>query len=189
MTQTEAVRATLAWVRSFVIELGLCPFAAEAVDDDRLRIRESAAVEAEALLADLDDELARLLRTPVAELETTLLVHPRALRDFDDYCAFLELADALLVERGCEGVVQIASFHPDYCFGDGLPDDPASFTNRSPYPMLHLLREDSVADAIEAYGDIESVPERNVRRLRAMGGDALRERLAAVVAGARGPDD
>jgi hypothetical protein len=173
-----ALQATRAWVESVVIELELCPFARAVFDAGQIRFAQSAAAEPETLLADLDGELARLLRTPVARLDTTLLVHPHALADFEDYNDFLDSADALLHERGCRGVVQIASFHPDYCFAGSEPDDPANWSNRSPHPMLHLLREQSVSDALATVSDPAAIPERNVERLRSIGAEAMVERLA-----------
>jgi hypothetical protein len=173
-----AIEATRAWVETVVVGLGLCPFAGDVLAAGRVRFALSGANDPEALIADLDAELAHLLRTPIAELDTTLLVHPNALLDFADYNAFLDPAEALLRERGCEGVVQLASFHPDYVFADAPRDDPANWTNRSPHPMLHLLREQSVAEAISGYPDIEAVPARNVEKLRRMGSAELRARLA-----------
>ncbi len=166
---TSALQATRAWLESVVIGLELCPFARAVFEAERIRFAESAAAEPETLLADLDGEIARLLRTPVAELDTTLLVHPHVLADFEDYNDFLDSADALLRERGCLGVVQIASFHPDYRFAGSEPDDPANWSNRSPHPMLQLLREQSVSDALETVSDPAAIPERNVERLRSIG--------------------
>ena len=172
------LEATREWVRSVVIGLELCPFAPAVLADGRLRVVLSEATEPRALLADLDRELAHLLRTPVADLDTTLLVHPEALAEFDAYNDFLDVAEALLRERGCEGVVQIASFHPGYRFAGAPLADPANWTNRSPHPMLHLLREQSVTDALSAWsGDPAAIPERNGERLRRLGTDALEQEL------------
>jgi len=182
-----AVEATRAWVEAIVVELELCPFAREVLVADRVRFVESPARVPEALLADLDGELARLLRTPVGELETTLLVHPNVLADFTHYNEFLDPAEALLRERGCEGVIQLATFHPEYVFADAPPDDPANWTNRSPHPMLHLLREQSVTDAIAAFADAPGIPQRNVARLREMGEAEMRSRWAHCRA-ARAPE-
>ena len=175
---SSVVAATRAWVESVVIGLDLCPFAGPVLEQGRVRFVESVADDPEALLEDLDSELARLLRTPVVELETTLLIHPRVLGDFADFNDFLDPAEALLRERGCEGVVQLASFHPDYFFAGSTADDAANWTNRSPHPMLHLLREQSVADAIAAFGDASAIPERNVERLRALPAGEMSRRLA-----------
>jgi len=159
-------------VQSVVVEWALCPFAARVLAEGRVRFALSAAREPASLLRDLDRELARLRGTPVSELDTTMLVHPAVLEDFTAYNDFLGLAEHLLRERGCEGVIQLASFHPDYRFADAPPDDPANWTNRSPYPMLHLLREQSVADALSAYpGDPASIPAANVARMRREGAE------------------
>jgi len=173
-----ALQATRRWVETVVIELELCPFAASVLESGRVRFVESAATAAETLLADLDRELAHLLRMPVAELDTTLLIHPHVFANFEAHNDFLSSAEALLCERGCEGVVQIASFHPEYRFADSAPDDAANWTNRSPHPMLHLLREQSVSDALATVSDPAAIPARNVVRLRAIGAEAMAERRA-----------
>lgn len=175
----DAALATRKWIDSVVIGFELCPFAAAVVEAGQLRIVCSEAHDARSLATDLDDEIALLLRMPVEEVETTLLVHPHALLDFGEYNDFLDAADALLVERGCEGVLQLASFHPDYQFKGEAVDDAANWTNRSPFPMLHLLREASVEVAIANFGDTASIPEHNTARLRALGSDEARARLAA----------
>jgi len=172
------LEATREWIRSVVIGLELCPFARGVVEGGRVRVALSDATEPAALLADLDRELAHLLRTPVVDLDTTLLVHPAALADFDAYNDFLDLGEALLRERGCDGVVQLASFHPDYRFAGVPPGDPANWTNRSPHPMLHLLREQSVTDALSAWGgDPAAISVINGGRLRRLGAEALGREL------------
>ncbi len=169
---TEAV--TRQWIRSFVIDLNLCPFARREFDDDRVRIAVTP-VRAEAeLLEVLNSELDHLAET--ANLETTVVVHPQVLTDFDAYLDFLPLADELLVARGEEGIFQIASFHPDYCFEDSADDDAPNFSNRSPYPMLHLLRESSVERAVANHPDAASIPERNIEVLRMLGAGELDRR-------------
>lgn len=178
---TDVRLATQQWIDSVVVGLELCPFAAPVVAQGRLRIVSTDAEAPAELATALDAELAHLLRVPVEEVETTLLVHPRALLAFEEYNDFLDVADALLVERGCEGVVQIASFHPEYRFADAAPDDAANWTNRAPFPMLHLLREASVEEAIANFGDTSEVPERNTARLRALGVDGMRARVAACL--------
>jgi len=175
----DAALATRKWIDSVVIDLGLCPFAAAVVEAGQLRIVCSDARDAGSLATDLDDEIALLLQTPVEEVETTLLVHPKALLGFGEYNDFLGTAEALLVERRCEGVLQLASFHPNYQFEGEAIDDAANWTNRSPFPMLHLLREASVEAAIANFGDTASIPERNIARLRELGPDQARARLAA----------
>jgi hypothetical protein len=157
---------TRAWIEEVVVGLDLCPFAAAPLRDGRVRIALSEAREPERLASDLADELRRLDRASASELETTLLVHPHALRDFDDYNQFLAAADAVLEKLGLVGTIQIASFHPDYCFDGVASDDPANATNRSPHPMLHLLREASVAEAVASHPDPDAIPARNAAKLR-----------------------
>jgi len=116
--------------------------------------------------------------TDDASVETTLLIHPKTLRDFYDFNDFLQVADTLLIDLALEGVVQIASFHPEYQFEGTAPDDVQNYTNRSPNPMLHLIREDSLARAIAAYPDVAHIPERNVALMQSMGSRKVRALLA-----------
>jgi hypothetical protein len=123
------------------------------------------------LRASLHAELALLAAADPAEVDTTLLICPHALPDFEDYNDFLDEADAVLLDMDLEGVIQVASFHPDYRFADTEPDDLSNATSRSPWPMLHLLREDSVERAVAAFGDTDAIVEANLRTLRALGSD------------------
>ena len=172
------VTATRRWLEAAVIGLDLCPFARAVHVQDRIRYAVSAAETPEALLADLIDELRALAAADPAQIETTLLIHPGTLADFLDYNDFLGVADAALADLGLTGILQIASFHPDYRFAGSAPGDVENCTNRSPYPMLHLLREASVERAVEAYPDAEAIWERNVEALRRLGRDGWRELLA-----------
>lgn len=156
------------WIERVVIGLDLCPFAAEPLRAGRVRIVVSGAVDPETLADELSAELMRLEREPANVLETTLLVHPLVLQDFEAFNRFLEVGDLLLEKLGLVGSLQIASFHPDYRFEGAPPDDPANATNRSPYPMLHLLREASIERATRAHPDPEGIPRRNAERLRAL---------------------
>jgi len=149
------------WVERTVIGLGLCPFARKVFEDGTLRLVLSPARTEDALLDALAAELERVE-------ETTLLIHPYVLAEFDAFNQFLDRADALLMGLGLNGVYQIASFHPDYRFEGSRADDPANRTNRSPWPMLHVLREDRLTEAIDTYPDVHLIPERNVARLRAL---------------------
>ncbi len=167
------IAETRVWIERVVVGLELCPFAAEPLDRGRVRFAVSEAEDAEALAADLADELARLDREPAEVLETTILVHPTALRAFDDYNRFLDAVDLLLESLSLVGTIQVASFHPDYRFRGADPDDIANATNRSPHPMLHLLREESIARATRTHSDAKGIPARNVERLRALGWDGL----------------
>jgi hypothetical protein len=160
------VDETRKWLKNVVIGLNLCPFARAVYDAGRIRYVVSDAVNAEALLAQLADEL-RLLRTlDPATTETTLLIHPRVLGDFLEYNDFLDLADEALEELELDGVFQIASFHPCYQFEGTEPDDVTNHTNSSPYPMLHILREASVERAIADYPDADRISERNIETMR-----------------------
>lgn len=171
------------WLETVIVGLGLCPFAAQPLREGRVRIVVSAAREPLALLSDLQIELQRLEATPPASLETTLIAVPHMLAGFAEYNDFLDEVDALLEGFGWSGLYQVASFHPGYRFADVPADDPGNLTNRSPVPLLHLLREDSVAAAVAVHSDIGAVPEENVRRLRSMDA-AERARLFAYLADA-----
>jgi len=177
VTESDAIEATRRWLERAVIGLNLCPFAKAVVAKQQVRYVLSDATTPEALLAQLGEELLRLRDTPAQELDTTLLVHPDVLGDFLDYNDFLEQADALVEALELEGVLQVASFHPQYQFAGSEADAVENFTNRSPYPTLHLLREDSVSRAVEAYPDPDAIIERNVATLRALGVDGWRKLL------------
>ena len=174
----EPIALTRRWLERAVIGLNLCPFAKAVVAKEQVRFVLSDASTPEALLAELGEELLRLRDTPAEQIDTTLLVHPQVLGDFLDYNDFLDDADALVEELALDGVLQVASFHPDYQFAGSEPDAVENFTNRSPYPTLHLLREDSVSRAVDAYPDPDAIIERNVATLRALGVDGWRKLLS-----------
>ena len=159
------------WLDEVVIGLDLCPFAARPRREKRVRITVSHATTAEALLDDLQAELERLSDTPVAELETTLLAIPDMLEDFADYNDFLDAVDLWVEQFGWEGELQVASFHPQYQFADTEADDPGNLTNRSPWPLLHIIREESLEKAIEHYPEVDRIPERNIARMNALSGE------------------
>ncbi len=163
---------TLAWLEGAVLDLKLCPFARRPYDQGRIRLAVSEAREPEAVLADLSRELAHLDHDPA--VETTLLITPRALADFLDYNDFLDPVDALLAEHGGGGIYQVASFHPRYQFAGTAPDDAENYSNRAPYPILHILREDRLERALADYPDAEAIPERNIATLNRLGADHLR---------------
>jgi len=167
--ESHVIAAVRAWLERAVIGLNLCPFARAPYVHGRLRMQISEATDVESLLADLDQELALIRERPSAELETTLLILPGVLTDFDDYNDFLGIADLALRMHGLEGSVQIASFHPDYQFADSEPDDIENYTNRAPYPILHLLRESSIDAAVAAMPDTDAIYERNMETLRKLG--------------------
>ncbi len=159
---------TKKWLANFVIGLNLCPFAKVPFKTDKIRYRVYEGKDEEGLALALADELLLLQAIPAATLETTLIIHPQLYTNFLDYNDFLEIADNILLQTGMAGEVQIASFHPDYQFADTAPDDRENYTNRSPFPMLHLLREASVEKAVDFYPDAENIPLRNTEKLRAM---------------------
>ena len=166
---TDPLADTRRWIERAVIGLNLCPFAKAVVAKGQVRYVLSDATTPEALLEALGEELLRLRDTPAAQVDTTLVVHPHVLADFLDYNDFLDEADALVEQLGLEGELQVASFHPQYRFAGSGEDDIANFTNRSPWPTLHLLREDSVARAVEAFPDPDAIVERNVATLEKLG--------------------
>src|SRR6056297_1438880 len=163
------VEATRRWLEKAVIGLNLCPFAGTPWRQGRVRFRVSDATSLQQLAEDLADELQTLNETDPAECETTLLIHPGVLGDFLDYNDFLDIADGLLEQLELDGILQVASFHPDYRFADSAPGDPANCTNRSPWPMLHLLREASIEAAVANHPDPNAIYERNIETLRALG--------------------
>jgi hypothetical protein len=152
-----------------VIGLNLCPFAENPYRGNRVYFTVSEQRSAAGLLEDLRSELQALAAADLAERETTLLIHPWVLADFTEYNDFLEVCDGTVAELNLEGELQVASFHPQYQFAETQPDDIENYTNRSPYPMLHLLREASVERAVAAVGDTEEIYRRNIRTLRALG--------------------
>ena len=169
ITNEEVISATRRWVEKAVIGLNLCPFAENPYRGERVRFYVSEQRSAAGLLEELRAELTRLAAAAPAECETTLLIHPWVLTDFIEYNDFLGICDAVVAELGLEGVLQVASFHPQYQFAGSLPDDIENYTNRSPHPVLHLLREASVERAVAAVGDTEEIYRRNMRTLRSLG--------------------
>jgi len=164
-----AIAETRAWVRRAVIGLNLCPFARAVDAKDQVRYVLSEATDAETLLATLVVELQRLADTDPELVDTTMVIHPRVFADFEDFNDFLELADAAVEDLELDGVLQVASFHPRFQFADTEPDDITNATNRSPYPTLHLLREDSVDRAVAAFPEAETIFERNMATLEKLG--------------------
>jgi len=165
----DPIADTQRWLERAVIGLNLCPFAKAVHAKGQIRWVLSDASTPQALLAELGEELALLRDADPEAVDTTLIVHPQVLQDFVDYNDFLGDADALVEAMDLDGVLQVASFHPQYQFADSGPDDIENYTNRSPYPTLHLLREDSVSRAVEAFPDPDVIVERNVETLRKLG--------------------
>ncbi len=174
----DPLAATRAWVETFVVARDVCPFAGREVARDSVRYVAVPADDPEAALLALFDECRHLDATP--EVETTLLVLTPGLEAFEDYLDLLEVAEALLAEQGYEGTYQLASFHPEYVFADAEPEDPANFTNRSPFPMWHLLREAGLERALNHHPDPASIPARNIAAMRELGHDVLSDALARL---------
>lgn len=173
----QAVAATRRWLERFVIGLGLCPFAAAPYRLDRIAYSVCEESSLDAIYVSFLQTLEALIAADPQEQETALLILTRGLSRFDDYLDGLATMEQAVEDAGLNGVIQVASFHPDYCFEGELPDDPANFSNRSPFPMFHLIREDALAAALESYPEPEAIPERNIRRLRELGVRGIRELL------------
>lgn len=174
------IQRTQQWLENVVIGLNLCPFARKPFQEGRVRFTVSDSRNVETLLMDLYDELDTLARTPASDIDTSLLIIPDQLDDFYDYNDVLDLADALLEQQGWTGTFQIASFHPDYQFADTEPNERSNYTNRAPYPILHILREASLSEGVDQHPDPDNIPERNIAKL-----DALSDAQWAALFGAR----
>jgi hypothetical protein len=164
-----ALAHTRAWVERAVIGLNLCPFAKAPHNKGLVRYALTTTTDPLALLATLIEELRHLANVPIEQIETTLLVHPNALLDFAEYNDFLELAEAAVNDQGLDGVLQVASFHPHYQFADTTADDITNATNRSPYPTLHLIREESINRAVAAFPEADSIYETNIETMERLG--------------------
>ena len=172
-TNQVIVDSIIRWFEKAVLGLNLCPFAAKPYRQGAIRFEMSHATNDETCLTDLLGNLNRL--DDQLDIETLVLIIPRHLKLFSDYNQFLDLADALLEQQGWTGIVQIASFHPDYVFADCDVDDRANWTNRSPYPLLHLIRESSINEAVEFHPDVNAIPQRNVELLRSLSDEEMKE--------------
>lgn len=165
--QNTIIQQSLLWVHKVVMAHQFCPFAAKEIKLNTVRWVINPNADMAMTLENLIMECQYLDNHQ--ETSTTLIILPEAYDNFDDYLDLTDIAEQLLEKSNYEGIYQIASFHPDYCFADAQPDDPANFTNRSPYPMLHILREDSITDALNTFPDPESIPEKNVQLARNKG--------------------
>lgn len=169
--------STLRWFERVVIGLNLCPFAKGVHVKRQIRWLLSPASQPAGLMNDLEQELSLLTRTQAEQLETTVLIHPYVLADFLEYTAFLKQAERKLTSLGLDGIVQIASFHPAYEFADAPAGDISHFSNRSPYPMLHLLREASVTRAVGAFPNAAQIYQTNIATLKQLGPAGWRQLL------------
>lgn len=166
---SDPIAETRRWLEQIVIGLNLCPFAKAVYVKDQVRFVLSDATTVEALVEELAEELVLLRDTPAEQIDTTLIVHPDVLTDFLDYNDFLDNADAAIEALDLQGILQVASFHPQYQFAGVAPDDVSNYTNRAPYPTLHLLREDSVERAVAVFPDPDVIVERNIETLDKLG--------------------
>jgi uncharacterized protein len=169
LNSDKIVAETRAWITHAVVGLNLCPFARAVQVKNQIRCVVSEATHIDELMAQLCEEMHFLAEADPSKVETTLLIHPQVLADFLDFNDFLELADAALEELGYDGVLQVASFHPQFQFDGTEVDDITNATNRSPYPTLHLLREDSVERAVAAFPNAEAIFETNIATLEKLG--------------------
>lgn len=169
LTDEQVLASTRLWLEKAVIGLNLCPFAKAVYVKNQVRLVVSHARHADDLLEELDKELDLLVATPAEQIDTTLLIHPTLFDDFLDFNDFLEIAEGVVDEHGLEGVIQLASFHPKFQFEGTEPDDIGNYTNRAPFAMLHLLREDSVERAVEAFPEADAIFEQNIATLEKLG--------------------
>lgn len=175
MPQQAIISASQAWLNHFVIHYNICPFARREQEKNSIRYLVLEGDDTEQHLEALIVEAEHLNHHPASE--TSLLIFSDGYQDFDDFLDLVAIADDLLIDQGYEGVYQLASFHPDYCFADASPDDAANYTNRSPYPMLHIIREASIEKALTKYPDPEQIPERNMQLTRELGSENLQTLL------------
>jgi hypothetical protein len=166
-TTEQIISQTKKWIADVVVGCNFCPFASREIKQNTIYYRVETSVELDECLLAFIKECVRL--DEERNIETSLLIFPEAFKKFDDYLHLLSLAEKLLKQQGYEGIYQVASFHPDYRFADTTPTDAANYTNRSVYPMLHLLREERIEQALASYPDPKKIPERNIHFAREKG--------------------
>lgn len=171
----EPGRLTERWVREIVVGLNLCPFAAPVLNNGRIRYAVARSFEEEDIYQEFLKELEHLIQTPEEELATTLIIAPNTLEDFIQFNDFVGLAEEMVEELGVAEQVHVASFHPGFYFADTQPGDLSNFTNRSPFPTLHLIRQSDLTRAVESFGDTMKIPERNMDLLERMGVEKVLE--------------
>lgn len=177
LTEEWVIKSTRLWVETVVVGLNFCPFAKPEVEGNAVRYMVLHEGSIAACLTGLIEACQQLIDSD--EIETCLIIYPLGFASFDAYLELVDIAETLLVEQGYEGVLQLASFHPDYCFEALQPDDPANYTNRSPYPMLHILREASVARVLKEVAEPEQIPKRNIELARRKGLSVMQAMLSA----------
>jgi hypothetical protein len=174
MKKEDVIATTRDWLEKAVIGLNLCPFAKAVYVKEQVRYVVSEAKHFDGFLEDIDREIDFLAGADPQQVDTTLIMHASLLEDFLDFNDFLDLVDEAVTEHGFEGVIQVAAFHPHWQFADTEPDDIGNFTNRAPFPTIHLLREASVTRAVDAFPEAESIYERNIETLEKLGIDGWR---------------
>ncbi len=175
----DIIRQTKNWVNDVVIGLNLCPFASSPFQNNSIEYSVYCSNSLEQHLHHLAESFTRLDES--TDIETSLLIYPDAYQKFDDYLELLDFANHLLDVLNYTGIYQIASFHPDYCFADSEKNDASNFSNRSPYPMLHLIRESSLEKALASYPNSEKIPENNIIKLRSIGYKKMQEKLNSII--------
>lgn len=166
------VQATRNWVETFVLKHNLCPFAAKPMLDESVLFTTCASTKRADLIQHFFSEIARISEQPASKVMTTLIVYPNALASFYDFLDFIEAIELKMSKAEVDELVQLAHFHPDYQFGGVPANDPANATNRSPFPVIQLLRVEEMSQAIDAYPDVEGIPDRNVALLRKLAADS-----------------
>ena len=180
MTPRPAVAQTQRWLEDVVIGLGLCPFAARPFAAKHVVYRVANAQAPAGVYQQVLEFLEEFLHADASQQETALILVPHGLGDFPHYLAMLSILEDAFAQADLNGVVQIASFHPDHCFAGAASDDPANYTNRSPVPMFHLIGERALADALAGFADPEQIPLRKQTRLRVLGLARVRALLSAT---------
>ncbi len=176
----DIIQQTENWVNDVVIGLNLCPFASQPFQNNSIEYSVNSGDSLEQHLQCLADSFAKL--DDSTDTETSLLIYPDAYQKFDDYLELLDLANQLLIDLNYTGIYQIASFHPDYRFADSAENDAGNFSNRSPWPMLHLIRENSLEKALASYPNSEKIPENNIKKLREIGYKKMQAKLNNIIA-------
>ena len=177
----QALTVTRNWVAEFVIRHNLCPFAASPFNNDRIRFLSIDVTDSTELVDRLIEEILFLMHADPGKTETSIVVTPHLFAEFSDYNQFLDIVDTIIMELQVDGIIQVASFHPQYQFADLEQDDVRNYTNRSPFPMFHLIREDSIEKARHTM-DVESIPDRNMELLLQLGLEEVLKQQSQIIA-------
>ncbi len=177
----DVIKKTKSWIEKFVIGLNLCPFANHPFVNNRIRYRLEETNDLEKLVATFIEELEFLQKKSNHELETTFIIHPNLLNDFLDYNDFQEVINAILEKYDLEGVLQVAMFHPDFQFAGEDLDAPSNYVTRSPFPMLHILREESVEKAIHSHSNTNLIPEENIQKMNDLGLEGIQKMIGDLI--------